>query len=495
MYPMGRRPNASVRRFSPLAEMSSSVSPSPSPFVSSGVSPGGVSAAGSPPSGGGITSSGASSETAGISDVSAASAFRSPKSSAARLSLLSAASIAVAASVRTSGSVSADQTIALSFVIPSRSSRSTTRHSASLASAHARRTSLSASTRVVLSPGSSLVAGFTAHSIATFSISAGCSSFLAIFSFPFPPFPAASRSNRRLSAVIGVLGGSMTRRSRVRFFGDLAKTVASRIALDATRQRTWGGGGGGGTYASPSASFFAASSASRASSSASVSSVLGGGAMAHRRVSHDPAFGASAGFSPHAHALIAEVKAALPLASCAMHLSATSESARASLGVNGVGSMSAKSAWVKYGESVTSRRIAPGTETRCASALAHGRATFSHFARTSACASAAFCSSTVSVRSFSLSSSAGGVTGLPSSSSSGSGVGGSGAGTARRCLNSSSTTLKYTILLAVSPYASSATMFRPRMSSHASHTSLRWSTSSSPSTGNVAIARRLAMPL
>ena len=287
----------------------------------------------------------------------------------------------------------------------------------------------------------------------------------------------------------------MTRRSRARFFGDLAKTVASRIALDATRQRTWGGGGGGGTYASPSASFFAASSASRASSSASVSSVLGGGAMAHRRVSHDPAFGASAGFSPHAHALIAEVKAALPLASCAMHLSATSESARASLGVNGAGSMSAKSAWVKYGESVTSRRIAPGTETRCASALAHGRATFSHFARTSACASAAFCSSTVSSRSFSLSSSAGGVTGLPSSSSSGSGVGGSGAGTARRCLNSSSTTLKYTILLAVSPCASSATMFRLRMSSHASHTSLRWSTSSSPSTGSVAIARRLAMPL
>ena len=492
---MGRRPNASVRRFSPVTEMSSSVSTSPSPFVSSGgVSSGGVSAAGSPPSGGGITSSGASSETAGISDVSAASACRSPNSSAARVSLLSAASIAVAASVRTSGSVSADQTIEVNFVIPSRSSRSTTRHSASLASAHARRTSLSASTRVVLSPGSSLVAGFTAHSIATFRISAGCSSFLAIL-VCFPPFPAASRSNRRLSAVIGVLGGSMTRRSRARFFGDLASTVASRIALDATRQRTWGGGGGGGTYASPSASFFAASSASRASSSASCSSVLGGGAMAHRRVSHDPAFGASAGFSPHAHALIAEVKAALPLASCAMHLSATSESARACFGVNGVGSMSAKSAWVKYGESVTSRRIAPGTETRCASALAHGRATFSHFARTSACASAAFCSSTVSSRSFSLSSSAGGVTGLPSSSSSGSGVGGSGAGTARRCLNSSSTTRKYTILLAVSPYASSATMFRLRMSSHASHTSLRWSTSSSPSTGSVAIARRLAMPL
>ena len=102
-----------------------------------------------------------------------------------------------------------------------------------------------------------------------------------------------------------------------------------------------------------------------------------------------------------------------PRASWVKHLSATSESASASRGGNGAGSHSAKSARVWYGESVTSRRMAPGTETRCASALAHGIPTAFHLARTSASASAAFRSSAVSSRSFSLSSSAGGSIGLP----------------------------------------------------------------------------------
>ena len=265
--------------------------------------------------------------------------------------------------------------------------------------------------------------------------------------------------------------------------------------MAATRQRGCGGCGGGGTYASPSASFFCNSSASLSASSANCASVLGGGARAHMRVSHVHAVPGSAGSSPHAAAATAAANEDEPRASWVKHLSATSESASASRGGNGAGSHSAKSARVWYGESVTSRRMAPGTETRCASALAHGIPTAFHLARTSASASAAFRSSAVSSRSFSLSSSAGGSIGLPSSSSSGSGVGGNGAGIARKCLNSSSTTRKCLILLASSSYPSLATISSARMSSHASHTSLRWSTSSSPSAGVVAIARRFAMPL
>mmetsp|Transcript_6219 Transcript_6219/g.28517 ORF Transcript_6219/g.28517 Transcript_6219/m.28517 type:complete len:441 (+) Transcript_6219:3386-4708(+) len=440
-----------------------------------------------------MTSSGSSSDIVGMSDLSAASAFRSPKSSAARLSFVSAASIAAAASVLTSGSSSADVTVAISLAIPSRSSPSTTRLSASLASAHASCTSLSASILVVLSPGSSRVGCFVAHSSATFRISAGSSeSFAASVFFVVS---SASRSARKLSTVIGTLAGSTTRRIRARCDGDRANAVASRIALAATRQRGCGGGGGGGEYASPSASFFRDSSASFSASSANCASVLGGGARAHMRVSHVRAVSGSAGSSPHAAAATAATNAEEPRASWVKLLSATSDSARASRGWNGAGSHSAKSARVWYGESVTSRRMAPGTETRCASALAHGIPTAFHLARTSAAASAAFRSSAVNSRSFSSSSSAGGSIGLPSSSSSGSGLGGNGAGIARKCLNSSSTTRKCLILLAISSYPSLATISSARMSSHASHTSLRWSTSSSPSAAVVAIARRFAMPL